>query len=257
MRFPTVAVPANVGGVQLVSSAIVLSVRAHGEAGAVVRALTPDDGVQHGYVRGGHARRLRPVLQPGNVVLGEWRAWTEEQLAALTVELTHSRVALHEQPAAAAALAWLAALTATALPQAQPYPRLHAALNGVLGALEAAPSAVGWAGPLARYELLMLAELGFGLDLDRCVAGGENGDLAYVSPRSGGAVSRASAAGYEGRLLPLPPMLREGGAAGWGDIFDALAITGRFVERDLLTGRAGEVLAARERLLDLLKRAVA
>jgi len=257
VRFPTDAVVANVGSVQLVSSAIVLSVRAHGEAGAVVRALTPEDGVQHGYVRGGHARRLRPVLQPGNVVLGEWRARTDEQLAALTVELVHSQVALHDQPAAAAALAWLAALTATALPQAQPYPRLHAALNGVLGALEAAPSAVGWAGPLARYELLMLAELGFGLDLERCVAGGDGADLAFVSPRSGGAVSRGAAAGYEERLLPLPRLLREGGEAGWDDTFAALAITGRFVERDLLVGRQAEVLAARERLLDLLKRAVA
>ncbi len=144
-----------------------------------------------------------------------------------------------------------------ALPEAQPYPRVHDALAGLLGAVEAAPSARGWAAALARFELLLLAELGFGLDLDRCVATGATDDLAFVSPRSGGAVSRAAAAGYEERLLPLPPFLRTGGEARWVDVFAALAITGRFLARDLLVGRAAEVRAARERLVDALNRAVA
>ncbi len=234
-----------------------LSVRTHGEAGAIVRALTPDDGVRPGYVRGGHSRRLRPILQPANTILGEWRARIDEQLAALTVELLHSRAALHAEPAAAAALAWVTALAALALPEAQPYPRIHAGLEGVLDAVEAAPSAQGWAPSLARFELLMLAELGFGLDLERCTVTGGAQDLAFVSPKSGAAVSRAGAMGYEAKLLPLPAFLREGGAAGWPDIFAALAITGRFVERDLLSGRAAEALPARTRLLDRLKRAVA
>lgn len=241
----------------LSATAIVLSVRAHGEAGAIVRALTPDDGVRPGYVRGGHSRRLRPILQPANTILGEWRARTDEQLAALTVELAHSRAALHAEPAAAAALAWVTALAAVALPEAQPYPRLYAGLEGVLDAIEAAPSAQGWAPSVARFELLMLAELGFGLDLNRCTVTGAADDLAYVSPKSGAAVSRAGALGYEARLLPLPVFLREGGAADWPDIFAGLAITGRFVERDLLSGRAAEALPARARLLDRLKRAVA
>jgi DNA repair protein RecO (recombination protein O) len=243
--------------VHLSASAIVLSVRTHGEAGAIVRALTPDDGVRPGYVRGGHSRRLRPILQPANTILGEWRARIDEQLAALTVELLHSRAALHAEPAAAAALAWVTALAALALPEAQPYPRIHAGLEGVLDAVEAAPSAQGWAPSLARFELLMLAELGFGLDLERCTVTGGAQDLAFVSPKSGAAVSRAGAMGYEAKLLPLPAFLREGGAAGWPDIFAALAITGRFVERDLLSGRAAEALPARTRLLDRLKRAVA
>ena len=157
---------------QLASSAIVLSARAHGESGAIVRALTPEDGVRPGYVRGGRSRRLRPILQPANTILGEWRARTDEQLAALTVELLHSRAALHAEPAAAAALAWVTALAAVALPEAQPYPRIHAALEGVLDAVEAAPTAQGWAPSLARFELLMLAELGFGLDLERCTVTG-------------------------------------------------------------------------------------
>ncbi len=241
----------------LAAPAIILAIRAHGESGAIVRALTADDGVQAGYVRGGRSRRLRPVLQPANLVLGEWRSRTDEQLAALTVELVHSRAALHAEPLAAAALEWTTALTATALPEGQAYPRLHAALSGVLDAIEAAPAAKGWAGSLARYELLLLAELGFGLDLARCTVTGTRDDLVFVSPKSGGAVSRAAAAGYEPRLLPLPAFLREGGTADWPDILAALTITGHFLERDILTDRRSDTLAARERLIDRLKRAVA
>lgn len=241
----------------LIADAIVLSVRAHGEHGAVVRALTRADGVRPGYVRGGHARRMRPVLQPGNVIRGEWRARTDEQLAALTAELTHSRAPLHALPLPAAALDWLTALTATALPEAQPYPRLYAALSGALDAVEAAPSARGWAGSLARYELLLLAELGFGLDLTACVAGGDSRDLAFVSPRSGGAVSRAAAVGHEARLFALPPFLLAGGAATWDEVLAALAITGHFVARDVLVDRRRDTLAARERLVERMKRAVA
>lgn len=241
----------------LAAPAIVLAVRAHGENGAIVRAFTPDDGVQAGYVRGGRSRRLRPVLQPANLVLGEWRARTDQQLAALTVELVHSRAALYAEPLAAAALEWTTALTATALPEAQAYPRLHAALSGVLDAIEAAPAAKGWAGSLARYELLLLAELGFGLDLTRCTVTGARDDLVFVSPKSGAAVSRAAAVGYEARLLPLPAFLHNGGTAGWDDILAALAVTGHFLERDILIDRRSETLAARERLIDRLKRAVA
>lgn len=241
----------------LSAPAIVLAVRTHGEHGAVVRALTRNDGVQAGYVRGGRSRALRPVLLPGNAVVGEWRARTPEQLPALTVELATTLAPLHAEPLAAAAIAWSAALTATALPEAQAYPSVHDALAGLLGAIAAAPSARGWAAACARYELLLLAELGFGLDLDRCVASGAADDLAFVSPRSGGAVSGGAAVGYENRLMPLPAFLRTGGEASWEDIFAALRITGHFLARDLLTGRAADVLPARARLVDRLKRAVA
>ena len=239
------------------AEAIVLAVRAHGEHGAVVRALTRANGVQPGYVRGGRSRHLRPILQPANGIAGEWRARTGEQLAALTIEPAHSRAALHGEPLAAAALAWVTALTATALPEGQPYPRLFDALGAVLDAIEAAPSARGWASVLARYELLLLAELGFGLDLTACVVTGGIADLDFVSPRSGGAVSRGAAHGYEARLLPLPAFLAAGGAADWTDIFAGLAITGHFIARDLLVDRRAEPLVARERLVAMLKRAVA
>ena len=222
-----------------------------------MRALTRDDGVQPGYVRGGRSRRLRPVLQPGNTVAAEWRARTAEQLPALTVELLRSLGPLHAEPLAAAAIEWVTALAAAALPEAQPYPRLHDGLEGMLGAIEAAPAARGWAGALVRYELLVLAELGFGLDLERCVVTGGTDDLAHVSPKSGGAVSRAAAVGYERQLLALPPFLLSGGQPEGRDVLDGLALTGHFLARDILIERRAEPLAARDRLVDRLKRAIA
>jgi len=241
----------------LAADALVLSARAHGEHGAVVRGFTRDDGVRPGYVRGGHSRRLRASLQPGNVVRGDWRARSDEQLAALTIDLVHSRAPLFAQPLPAAAIEWLCALTAGALPEAQPYPRLHDTLAAVFDAIEAAPSARGWAGSVARYELLLLAELGFGLDLGSCTVSGARDDLAYVSPRSGAAVSRAGALGYETRLLALPPFLLSGGAATWDEVLAALTLTGHFLARDVLVDRRRDLLAARERLVARLARAVA
>lgn len=239
------------------TTGIVCAVRAHGEHGAVARLLTPEAGLVPGYVRGGRSTRLRPVLAPGNVVEAEFRARTEEQLAGLTVELAHSRAPLFAEPLPAAAIDWACSLTAAALPEGNPYPALYGALEGVLAAIEAAPAARGWAVALVRYELLLLAELGFGLDLTRCAATGGTADLAFVSPRSAAAVSREGAVGYEDRLLPLPPFVREGGEAGWPDILDGLRLTGFFLERSVLTDRRVDVLAARARLVDRLKRAVA
>ena len=204
------------------AEALILSIRQHGENHAIVRALTAADGLQAGYVRGGRSRRIRPILQPANLVLGEWRARTEEQLAGLTVELIHSRAPLYAEPLPAAALDWVTALTATALPEGLPYPRLYAALDGVIGAIEAAPAARGWAVALARYELLMLAELGYGPEMD-----------------------------------DLPEILRTGGEAGWADIMAALKVTGAGLEADILTDRRAETLSGRARLIERLKRAVA
>jgi len=235
--------------------AIVCAVRAHGEHGAIVRALTPEDGLLAGYVRGGRSRRLRPVLVPGNLIRADYRARTEEQLPALTVELSESRAGLMSEALPAAAIEWATALTASVLPEGQPYPRLYAALDGVLAAVMAAPAAHGWAAAMVRYELLLLSELGFGLDLSACVASGGNDDLAFVSPKSGGAVSRSAGEPYRDRLLVLPPFLTEGGAGERGEIIDGFRLTGHFLERDLLQGRAADILPARDRLVDRLKRA--
>ena len=235
--------------------AIVVSLRAHGEHGAIVRLMTPDHGLQAGYVRGARGRRLRPVLVPGNVVEANLSARTESQLAQMTVELVHSRAPLLTEPLPAAAIDWATALTATALPEAQSYPRLHAALDGLLAAIEAAPSASGWGAALVRYELLLLAELGFGLDLDRCAVTDDTEDLIAVSPRSGRAVSAAEAEPYLGKLLPLPAFLRAGGRADWHDILDGLALTGHFLMRDVLTDRSAPVAESRARLVSRLQRA--
>jgi DNA repair protein RecO (recombination protein O) len=241
---------------RLETSAIILAVRPHGEHGAIVRALTPQAGLQPGFVRGGRSRRLRPVLLPGNLVAADYRARTAEQLAQLAVELVHSRAALLAEPLPAAALEWTAALTAAALPEGQPYPSVYEGLDGLLAAIEAAPSARGWASALVRYELLLLGALGFGLDLGECAATGAREDLAFVSPKSGRAVTREGAGAYRDRLLPLPAWLAEPGrdVPDWDGIHDGLRLTGHFIARDLMIERRADVLTARERLMERLRR---
>ena len=154
-------------------TAIVVALRPHGEHGAVVRLMTPDHGLQACYVRGARGRRLRPVLMPGNQVEATLSARTDAQLAQGAVELVHSRGPLLQEALPAAAIDWICALTATALPEGQPYPRIYQALDGLLAAIEAAPTASGWGAALVRYELLLLAELGFGLDLEQCAVTGD------------------------------------------------------------------------------------
>ena len=240
---------------RLTTPAIVVALRPHGEHGAVVRLMTPEHGMQAGYVRGARGRRLRPVLLPGNQVEAALAARTETQLAQATVELMHSRGPLLSEALPAAAIDWACALTATALPEGQPYPRLYQALDGLLAAIEAAPSASGWGAGLVRYELLLLAELGFGLDLERCAVSGNNDDLVAVSPRSGRAVSAAEAEPYAGKLLPLPRFVREEGSATWPDILNGLQLTGHFLLRDVITDRSAPVAEARIRLVERLRRA--
>ena len=235
--------------------AIVCALRTHAEHGAIVRLITPKDGLQAAYVRGARGRRMRPVLVPGNLVQARLRSRTEEQLAHAEVELMHSRAPLLSEPLPAAAIDWVTALTATALPEAQPYPRIYDALDALLALIEAAPSALGWAGLLVRYELLLLAELGFGLDLERCAVTGSNDDLVAVSPRSGRAVSAAEAEPYAGRLLALPEFVLKGGEPNWPEIRDGLELSGHFLLRDVLTGRSAGVAEARSRLVDRLLRA--
>src|SRR3954463_13645891 len=204
------------------TQAIVCALRTHGEHGAIVRLITPADGLQAAYVRGARGRRMRPVLMPGNVVQAELAARTESQLPHATVELIHSRGPLLSEPLPSAAIEWATVLTATVLPEGQPYPPLYEALEGLLDAIEAAPSANGWGMALVKYELLLLAELGFGLDLDRCAVTGSNDDLVAVSPKSGRAVSAAEAEPYAGKLLPLPQFVRDGGRASWQEIAQGL-----------------------------------
>jgi len=235
--------------------AIVCALRNHGEHGAIVRLMTPENGLLAAYVRGARGRRMKPVLMAGNVVEAQLSARTETQLPQATVELVHSRGPLLSEPLPAAAIEWSTVLTATALPEGQPYPRLYQALEAVLDAIEAAPSASGWGTGLVRYELLLLAELGFGLDLERCAVTGTNDSLVAVSPKSGRAVSAAEAEPYAGKLLPLPTFIREGGSASWEEIVQGLALTGHFLLRDLVAERSRPVAEARSRLVERLRRA--
>ena len=240
---------------RLETKAIVCSLRSHGEHGAVVRLMTPEDGLQAAYVRGARGRRMRPVLMAGNIVEAHLTARTDTQLPQAAVELVHSRGPLLSEPLPAAAIEWACALTATVLPERQPYARLYSALDALLEAVEAAPAASGWGGALVRYELLLLAELGFGLDLDRCAVSGSNDDLVAVSPKTGRAVSAAGAEPYAGKLLRLPPFVRDGGPADWADIAKGLDLMGHFPMRDVLTDRARPIAEARSRLVERLRRA--
>jgi DNA repair protein RecO (recombination protein O) len=237
------------------TSAIVCALRGHGEHGAIVRLMTPEQGLIAAYVRGARGRRMRPVLMAGNVVQAQLSARTETQLPQAVIELVHSRGPLLSEPLPAAGIEWATVLTAASLPEGQPYPRLYQALEGLLDAIEAARSAVDWGSALVRYELLLLAELGFGLDLERCAVSGSDDNLVAVSPKSGRAVSAAEAEPYAGKLLPLPPFVRDGGVSTWPEIAQGLELTGHFLMRDVVTDRTRPIAEARGRLVERLRRA--
>ncbi len=234
------------------SAAIVCAMLPHGEHGAVVRFLTPENGLVAGYVRGGRSRRLRPILQPGNGVALALRARVDTQLAAATVELTAARAALATSAAALAALDWLTALTATALAQDVPHPALYRTLDAIIDGIAAGAGPLALGENVVRYEHLLLAELGFGLDLSSCAATGAMVDLAYVSPKSSQAVSRGAGLPYADKLLPLPAFLIGHAAADAAAVHDGLKLTGHFLERDVLIGRGRDILGARERLANRL-----
>ena len=147
---------------QLRAPAILVASRPHGETAAIARLLTEEHGLVAGYVAGGRGRQLRPVLIPGNIVALDLRARSASQLPFAKLELVESRGPLIGEPLPAAAIQWTCALTAAALPERQPYPAIYEACEALLAAIAAAPSARGWAGALAGYEMLVLRELGFG-----------------------------------------------------------------------------------------------
>ena len=235
----------------------ICAVRGHGENGVIVRVMTADHGLLSGYVRGGKSRISRPILIPGNVIDGLWHSRNDSQLASLTAELLHSRAPLLGEPLAAAAIDWITALTAAALPEGQQFSQIDATLRAVLNAVEFAGAARHWAAALARYELLLLQFLGFGLTLDHCVVTLGTDDLAYVSPRSATAVSAAAAAGHEHQLLPLPLFIRSGEEASLAQALDGLRLSGHFIEHRLFERRRESLMATRERLMDRLQRAIA
>ena len=231
---------------------IFLSAKPLGEANMVAELLTRAHGRHLGLVRGGRSRRMRPLLQPGNLLRATWRARLSEHLGGFTVELVeaHAARALDDAPALSAisSLAGLARL----LPERDPHEGLYDAALHVLHAFD---DAGAWPALLVCWELQLLGELGFGLDLSECAATGIDADLAYVSPRSGRAVSRDAGQPYCSKLLKLPAFLLDDTAPiGVGDIQAGFALTGHFLERDVLEPHGLVMPQARERLTALLAR---
>ena len=228
---------------------ILLRVNRQGEANAVIDLFTRDHGRASGLVRGGASRRMAPTLQPGTELDAAWGARIEGQLGTFRVEPIRARAAqVLGDRTALSALNSVCALLVFALPEGAPHPRLHAATLTLLDAL----NTPGWAPLYARWEALLLEEMGFGLDLSECAATGATDDLAYVSPKTGRAVSRAGGRGYEDVLLPLPPVL-SGGKEG---VSEALRTTGYFLERHLAPALGDRPLPeARDRLVRALGRA--
>lgn len=232
--------------------AVVLEARPFGEGHAVASLYVRAHGRHSGLVRGGGGRRLTPLLQAGNGVIAHWRARLADQLGTLTLEPGPSRVGrILESRLRLTALSALCALMQSAMPDRDPHPRLYDGLVIVLDTLaEDGP----WAPLMVRFELELLAELGFGLDLATCAVTGAAEGLSHVSPRTGRAVSAAVAAPFGDRLLPLPGFLcgRPGGD-GPRDLVDGFALTGHFLERRLLGPEGKDLPAARARMLgDLL-----
>jgi len=222
---------------------IVLGVRRHGESSAIVELLTREHGRHLGLVRGGAGSRMRPLLQPGNSVTALWRARLDEHLGYYQLEGTRLRAAsLLESSHAVYGVTHLASL-ARLLPERDPHEDIFEMLDRTLDDFDDAGEA---AAHLIRFELAMLAELGFGLDLENCAATGETTDLIYVSPKSGGAVSRGAGAAWQNRLLRLPQFLSQEVTPSPDDIADGFALTGFFLARHVLEPRGLAFAEARD-----------
>jgi DNA repair protein RecO (recombination protein O) len=231
---------------------ILISAKPLGETNTVAELLTAKHGRHLGLVRGGRSRRMRPLMQLGNRLSVTWRARLADHLGGYKVELLEPYAArvLDDQ----AALAAIGSLTALAkqLPERDPHPQLY---RGALEVLQALDDANVWPALLVRWEMMLLRDLGFGLDLSECAATGTDADLVYVSPRSGRAVSRDAGQPYCDRLLKLPRfLLEEDPSSPRSDVLAGFALTGHFLERDVLAPQGLALPAARTRLIELLAR---
>jgi DNA repair protein RecO (recombination protein O) len=230
---------------------IILSVRPHGETSAIADIFTASRGRTLGLVRGGRSRRQRPVLQPGNIVAVHWRARLEDHLGNFTVEPLFLKAGgLIDEPFKLAGLTTLTALSQL-VPEREPHPKIYAALRLTLEALEDDDI---WPALLVRWEMGLLDELGFGLDLARCAATGSQDNLVYVSPRTGRAVSREAGEAYRDRLLRLPGFLRgsQAGTPTDEDVLAGLKLTGYFLLRHVFEPRGISAPESRSWIADHL-----
>ncbi len=237
---------------QWTDEAVVLGIRRHGESGSIAELMTRRHGRHLGLVRGGRGKRLAGVLQPGNSVEATWQARLDEHLGSYTVEPLELRAArLIGSAPALYCIGWLAALLRL-VPERDPHEALYETLAIILAHL-GEPGIV--AALMVRFELALLGELGFGLDLSACAATGATQDLIYVSPKSGRAVSRAAGEPYKDRLLALPGFLAEGRLEGAEptpeDVATGLALTTFFLKRDVIEPRGLDMPEARAAFLRL------
>ncbi|MGA8970466.1 MAG: DNA repair protein RecO [Pseudolabrys sp.] len=239
---------------QWTDEGIVIGAKRHGEANAILELMTREHGRHLGLVRGGFGSRLKPVLQAGNTVSASWRARLDEHLGNYTVEGLSLRAAsFFSASHAIYGVTHLAGLMRL-LPERDPHAGLYHALDEILGHLD---DAVLAAPMVVRFELQLLSELGFGLDLEKCVVTGASGDLVYVSPKSGRAVSRSAGEPWSDKMLRLPAFLRERDAMPIGhDLADGFALTGYFLARHVLEARGLTLSDERAHFIAALNRAL-
>ncbi|MCR6632218.1 MAG: DNA repair protein RecO [Magnetospirillum sp.] len=226
---------------------VVLAVRRLGESGVVASVLTREHGRHPGLVHGGAGKAKRGVLQPGNRVRAWWRSRLAEQLGSYRLELVQAHAAdLFDDPGPLAALASACALCEVVLPERVPHAAAHAALVALLDAL----GSESWPSVYVHWELALLRDLGYGLDLTQCAATGANDGLAFVSPKSGRAVSLSAGEPYRDKLLVLPPFLVKGGEGDRAAVFEGLKLSGFFLDHHVLVPHHLVMPAARSRLVD-------
>ena len=225
--------------------ALLIGVRRHGESGVIAEAMVAGRGRCLGLVRGGRSTRLAATLQPGNIVQLTWRARLEDHLGTFTIELLRGRAAELITDRKRLYLSQLVCEHLHLLPERDPHDRL---LGMAIDLIDHPPDGAA----LARFELALLDELGFGLDLESCAATGVTEDLTHVSPKSGRAVSRTAAEPYKDRLLPLPSFLHARGNASPDDIRAALRLTAHFLDQHVWHARDIDPPTVREPLIDML-----
>ena len=235
------------------ADAIIISARPHGEGNAVVSLLTADYGRHAGLVRGGASRKMRGTVQPGNRVQARWRARLSEQLGQMQVELTQAVAARFlDSPMRLAGVASICALLEGTLPEREPHAGLYAGTDALLSLITMDDNDTGWLEGYVRWELGLLHAAGYQLELDRCAASGETTNLAYVSPKSGGAVSQHHAGQFVNRLLALPRFLG-GVACPAHDWVAGLDLTGHFLAKRIFAAHNADIPSARRRLADIVE----
>jgi DNA repair protein RecO (recombination protein O) len=228
----------------------IIAVRSHGETSAVVEVLTAANGRHAGLVRGGRSRTMRPVLQPGNRVRAVWRARLEEHLGNFQIEADQlSAGQLMEDPLALSGLNAACAMASACLPEREAHPAVADAFEVLIEALEHPDL---WPALYVRWEAGLLADLGYGLDLRRCAATGQEHDLVYVSPKSGRAVCREAGKPYHDRMLGLPGFMTGQGDLEPGDIAAGLKLTAHFIQRRVLWPADKQLPDARARMIERL-----